>query len=88
MTNFHELFLIGFSKWAKNHKNSTKKLFHIISKNMSKIDQKKLKLFLHEKIWWQKFSKNKNGALKKATVFKYNIWRRKLNYLLKVKTTD
>ena len=46
-----------------------------------------MKLFLHEKIWWQKFSKNKDGALKIARVFKYNVWRRKLNYLLKVYVT-
>ena len=33
------------SKWARNHKNSMKKLFHIISKNMSKIDYKSWKKY-------------------------------------------
>ena len=27
MTNFHELFLHGFTKWARNHKSSMKKIW-------------------------------------------------------------
>ena len=41
-----------------------------------------MKLFLHEKVWRQKFSKNKSGALKITRIFKYKVWRRKVNYLL------
>ena len=74
-----------FSSDSLSGLGTIKILWKAFSYNFKKYVENRLENFLHEKVWRQKFSKNKIGALEMTRIFKYKVWRGKIYYLFNSK---